>query len=119
MDREKTYASGTMTAQSQLNMRHPMGMRSVVRMIMAMAAAKEMASEMRKRSKIFGTSCQKFERSTSFLVAPQVMLYEKRWARSACDSGMLSPPKKKKLGRDGRAFPSVQVLIRRRRRHYG
>ncbi len=71
----------------------------MVRMIMTMAAAKEMARETRKRSKILGTSCQKFERSTSFFVAPQVMLYEKRWARSACDRGMLSPPKKKKLFR--------------------
>ena len=43
----------------------------------------EITSESQKRLRIFGTSIQKFERSTSFLVAPQVMLYEKRWARMA------------------------------------
>lgn len=43
----------------------------------------EITSESQKRLRIFGTSIQKLERSTSFLVAPQVMLYEKRWARIA------------------------------------
>lgn len=50
-----------------------------------------------KRLKILGTSLKKLERSTSFLVAPHVMLYEKRCARIACDTGMERPPKKKKL----------------------
>lgn len=49
--------------------------------------------------KIFGTSIQKLDASTSFLVAPQVMLYEKTWARRAWEMWMLSPPKKKKLQR--------------------
>ena len=45
----------------------------------------ENTSAIQKRLKIFGTSCQKLERSTSFFVAPQVMLYENRCASSACD----------------------------------
>lgn len=47
--------------------------------------------------KIFGISLKKFERSTSFFVAPHVMLYENIWARMDCESGMERPPKKKKL----------------------
>ena len=42
---------------------------------------------------------KKLERSTSFLVAPQVMLYENVWARMAVDTGIERPPKKKKLKR--------------------
>ena len=55
---------------------------------------------------IFGTSLKKLERSTSFLVALHVILYENKCARIAWLKGMLSPPKKKKLVLD-----SVQVLI--------
>lgn len=50
-----------------------------------------------KRRRIRGTSIQKLERSTSFFVAPHVMLYENRCDRRACERWMLSPPKKKKL----------------------
>lgn len=49
------------------------------------------------RLKIFGISSKKFERSTSFLVAPHVMLYENMCARMDCVRGMERPPKKKKL----------------------
>ena len=63
-----------MTAQSQLKMRQPIGTSSVVRIIMAMLVTNEMMSATRKRVTIFGTSCQKLERSTSFFVAPHVML---------------------------------------------
>ena len=86
-----------MTAQSQPKMRQPMGMRSVVRMTIATAVTNEMMSATRKRETILGTSCQKLERSTSFFVAPHVMLYENRCARRACERWMLRPPKKKKL----------------------
>jgi len=54
-------------------------------------------SETRKRFKILGTSMKKFERSTSFFVAPHVMLYENRCESSARERWMLKPPKKKKL----------------------
>jgi len=49
------------------------------------------------RFMIFGTSLKKLERSTSFFVAPHVILYENKCARIAWLKGMLSPPKKKKL----------------------
>jgi len=49
------------------------------------------------RFAIFGISLKKFERSTSFTVADHWMLYENRWARIACVTGMERPPKKKKL----------------------
>ena len=57
----------------------------------------EITNENQKRLRILGTSIQKFERSTSFLVAPQVMLYEKRWARMAWEIWIDKPPKKMKL----------------------
>jgi len=53
------------------------------------------ASQNRRR--IRGTSMKKFDRSTSFFVAPHVMLYEKRCASSASDKWIDKPPKKKKL----------------------
>ena len=49
------------------------------------------------RFMIFGTSLKKFERSTSFFVAPHEMSYENRCASIAWLSGIASPPKKKKL----------------------
>lgn len=52
------------------------------------------------RLNIFGISSKKFDRSTSFLVAPHVMLYENKCARMACVRGMERPPKKKKLCAD-------------------
>ncbi len=55
---------------------------------------------------ILGTSLKKLERSTSFLVALHVILYENKCARIVWLKGMLSPPKKKKL-----IFKSIQVLI--------
>jgi hypothetical protein len=36
----------------------------------------------------------------TFLVAPQVMLYENKWASNDLERWMLSPPKKKKLKRE-------------------
>ena len=80
-----TYASGKMTAQSHPKMRHPIGTADVVRMITTKNIMKDNKRDIQKRFKILGTSCQKLERSTSFFVAPQVMLYENRWARSAWD----------------------------------
>lgn len=90
-------ASGKMTAQSVPRMRQPMGMRSVERTTIATDTVIEMTSASQKRRTILGTSSQKLDRSTSFFVAPQVMLYENMCARSACERWMLSPPKKKKL----------------------
>lgn len=55
------------------------------------------AKEVTHRFMILGTSLKKLESSTSFFVAPHIMLYENRCARIAWLTGMLSPPKKKKL----------------------
>ena len=57
----------------------------------------EITRESQKRLRILGTSIQKLDRSTSFLVAPQVILNEKRWASIACEIWMDNPPKKTKL----------------------
>jgi hypothetical protein len=56
-----------------------------------------MTSDSQKRRKIRGTSMKKFDFSTSFLVAPHVMLYEMRCAMRAWDRWIDRPPKKKKL----------------------
>ena len=80
-----TTARGKMTAQPEPSIRHASWTRGVLRMTMPNTRAHETSQENQKRLKIFGTSLKKFERSTSFFVAPQVMLYEKRWARSACE----------------------------------
>lgn len=64
------------------------------------------AKKLPHRFIILGTSLKKLERSTSFLVALHVILYENKCARIVWLKGMLSPPKKKKL-----IFNSIQVLI--------
>lgn len=88
-----------MTAHAEPSMRHSMGTSGVLRIIMPATMIQDTSHMNQNRLKIFGTSLKKFDRSTSFFVAPQVMLYEKRCARMACDTGMDSPPKKKKLHR--------------------
>jgi hypothetical protein len=50
-----------------------------------------------KRTRIFGTSKKKFDRSTSFFVAPHVMLYENKCARIDLLRWIERPPKKMKL----------------------
>ena len=55
----------------------------MLRMIIANTRTHDTSQEDQKRLKIFGTSLKKFDRSTSFFVAPQVMLYENVWARIA------------------------------------
>ena len=86
-----------MTAQSLPGTRQSMGSTGRLSTIIAPMISKLTTNESQKRRKMRGTSLKKFERSTSFFVAPHVMLYEKRWARSACERWMERPPKKKKL----------------------
>lgn len=90
-------ARGRMTAQSQACICQPEGIAGVAKTIIIAMSNMQMTSAIQKRLRILGTSSQKLERSTSFLVAPQVMLYEKRCARRACERWMERPPKKKKL----------------------
>jgi hypothetical protein len=66
-------------------------------MIIMQIARKLTSRASRNRLKIRGTSMKKLDFSTSFFVAPHVMLYEKRWASNAWDKWIDSPPKKKKL----------------------
>lgn len=72
-----------MMDQELFSILHSGGMKLVERTMTVMTHRIDITSESQKRLRIFGTSIQKFERSTSFLVAPQVILYEKRWARIA------------------------------------
>lgn len=53
------------------------------------------------RLAILGISLKKLDLSTSLMVAAQDILYEKRCARIDWLTGMLRPPKKKKLERTG------------------
>jgi hypothetical protein len=74
-----------MTDQFEPGIRHPGGTRLVERTIINPSRRKLMMKASRKRRNIRGTSMKKLDLSTSFLVAPQVMLYEKRCARRASD----------------------------------
>jgi hypothetical protein len=80
-----TTASGKMTAQSTPGICHPGGTRPVERTTIITIMKKLMTSDSQNRRRMRGTSMKKLDRSTSFLVAPHVMLNEKRCARSACD----------------------------------
>jgi len=80
-----TTASGKMTAQSAPGICHPEGTRSVENTMIITNMRKLMTSASQKRRRMRGTSMKKLDRSTSFFVAPHVMLYEKRCARSAWD----------------------------------
>ena len=86
-----------MTAQAEPSTRHPTGTSDVLATTMPARRTQERRDENQKRLKILGISLKKLDRSTSFFVAPQVMLYEKQWARMAWETGIESPPKKKKL----------------------
>lgn len=67
-----------MTAQFNPGICHIDGTRLVDKMIIPIIMMKDKTKDSQNRFAIFGISSQKFERSTSFLVAPHVMLYEKR-----------------------------------------
>lgn len=83
VEREGTYTRGRIRDQELFSIRHSEGTRLVAKMMTVMTHRAEITSESQKRLRILGTSIQKLERSTSFFVAPQVILYEKRWARIA------------------------------------
>jgi hypothetical protein len=92
-----TMASGKMTDQEDPGICHPIGRRPLAKTAIIPNARKPTTNASQNRRRIRGTSMKKFDRSTSFLVAPHVMLYEKRCASSAWDKWIDSPPKKKKL----------------------
>ena len=82
---QATTASGKMTAQSTPGICHPVGTRSVENTMIIANMRKPMTNASQKRRRMRGTSMKKLDRSTSFFVAPHVILYEKRCARSAWD----------------------------------
>lgn len=87
-----------MTAQSALGTTlHPSGTKPVLNTIIPITKMIEMTSESQNLLRIFGTSRKKFDFSTSFFVAPQVMLYENKCAKRAWERWTERPPKKKKL----------------------
>jgi hypothetical protein len=75
----------------------PRGIRLILRIIVPMMTTKERTKESQKPRRIRGPSMESLERSTFFLVACQVMLYEKRCARRVVERWILRQPKNKKL----------------------
>jgi hypothetical protein len=109
-----TNVRGRIRAHELPGICQPMGMMSVVKIIIATQVKKQAVIVNQKRLKIRGTSSQNVDFSTSFVVAPQTLktlimsraqrqnqkshiLYENTCARRAEDTLMLKPPKKKKL----------------------
>ena len=92
-----TIASGKMTAQEVPGIWYPSGRSVLAKTPIIPNERKPTTKASQNRRRIRGTSMKKFERSTSFFVAPHVMLYETRCASSACDKWIDKPPKKKKL----------------------
>jgi hypothetical protein len=92
-----TSERGKMTAQAFPGTRHSTGRRLLERRIIATTVIKLIMSASLNRLRIRGTSLKKLDVSTSFIVAPHVMLYEKRCASRASDRWIEMPPKKKKL----------------------
>lgn len=67
-------ASGNTTDQSHPGICHPRGSGTNASTAIAANIKNEITNESQKRFAILGISSQKFERSTSFFVAPQLML---------------------------------------------
>jgi len=92
-----TTASGKMTAQETPGICHPRGRRLLAKTAIIPNMRKPATNASQNRRRIRGTSMKKFDRSTSFFVAPHWILYEKRCASRAWDRWIDRPPKKKKL----------------------
>lgn len=75
---DNTYARGKIRDQELVSILHSAGTHLVAKPMTAITDRVDTKSESQKRLRILGTSIQKFDRSTSFFVAPQVILYEKR-----------------------------------------
>lgn len=78
-----THKRGKITAQPSPPILHWMGTRGVATMTTPTITTEDTSRENQKRLRILGPSLKKFERSTSFLVALHVMLYENMCARIA------------------------------------
>lgn len=69
-----TYTSGKIRDQELFSILHSEGTYFVEKPMTVITHRVETTSESQKRLRIFGTSIQKLDRSTSFLVAPQIIL---------------------------------------------
>ena len=92
-----TSRSGKRAAQAFQGTCHSQGRKLLEKMIIVKIARKLSTSAVPCRLMIRGNKIKKFGFSTSFLVAPHLMLYEKRYASRACDKGIERLPKNKKL----------------------
>jgi hypothetical protein len=91
---------GTMTAHLSAAIVQSKGNMGRAKAIMVPITKVQHISATRNRTRIFGTSTKKLDRSTSFLVAPQVILYENMCARIALVKWIDRPPKNMKLQAD-------------------
>jgi len=113
-----TRARGKRTDQEDEGIRYAKGIRFVERRTIITIVRALMMSARRKRRRIRGTSTKKFDFSTSLIVAPHVMLYEKRCASSAWDRWIEMPPKKKKKnGTQVRFSINADAMLRSPRRY--
>ena len=94
---------GTITLQTVTGILHSEGTNGSMSTIIPAATVKEQMRATRNRDRILGTSRKKFDRSTSFLVAPHWMLYDTMCARIALLRWIERPPKKMKLWTNVRA----------------
>lgn len=92
----RTYAKGRITAHASPVTCHSAGTKFVDKITIPAMMHAHSVSTNQNRFRIFGTSSKKFDRSTSFFVAPHVMLIENRCDRIAIDRCTDSPPKKMK-----------------------
>ena len=93
----KTYDKGKITAQADPSTLHSTGTNLIEQIPIPIMRRNEKPIGNQNRFAILGISLKKLDRSTSFTVADQVMLYENRWARMDWEIGIERPPKKKKL----------------------
>jgi hypothetical protein len=92
-----TNRRGKRAAQAFQETCHANGRKLLEKMIIMKSARKLRRSAGPCRFMIRRNKIKKSAFSTTFLVAPHVMLYEKRCASRACDKGIERPPKNKKL----------------------
>lgn len=92
-----TSRSGKRAAQAFQGTCHSKGRKLLEKMIVMKIARKLRTNAVPCRFMIRGNKIKKFGFSTTFLVAPHLMLYEKRCESRACDKGIERLPKNKKL----------------------
>jgi hypothetical protein len=92
-----TSRRGKRAAQAFQGTCHSRWRKLLEKMVIIISARKLRRSAGPCRLMIRGNKMKKSTCSTTFLVAPHVMLYEERCASRACDKGIERLPKNKKL----------------------